>query len=235
LADVVVATDLVKVHGSGVAPVRAVDGVSLSVSRGEFVCIMGPSGSGKSTLLHMLGGLESPTRGSVRIDGTEIHSLSEDERARFRRRNVGFVFQFFSLVPTLTTAENVALPLLLEGHRYSELRESVESILVEVGLGGRALRAPSELSGGEMQRVAIARALLRKPRVLLADEPTGNLDTKTGQEVLSLLRRVCDESQSATVIVTHDLRVAGHADRVLILRDGRVEQDSPTDRTRPDM
>jgi putative ABC transport system ATP-binding protein len=226
----IVATRLEKHYRRGGAAVRALDGVDVAVADGEFVSIMGPSGSGKSTLLHVLGGLERPTAGSVLIGDTDLHRLSDDDAARFRRRTIGFVFQFFNLIPTLTAAENVALPLLLEGRRFGSVRHRVEPLLELFGLAARARHAPSELSGGEMQRIALARALIVAPRVLLADEPTGNLDSRTGAEILELLRRICDERGVTVVLVTHDLRAASFADRVVILRDGRIESDSPSQR-----
>jgi len=226
----IVATHLEKHYRRGDVHVRALDGVDLAVADGEFVSVMGPSGSGKSTLLHLLGGLERPTAGSVRIGDVDPHALPEDAAARFRRRTIGFVFQFFNLIPTLTAAENVALPLLLEGRRFGAVRDRVEPLLALFGLEARARHAPAELSGGEMQRIAVARALIVDPRVLLADEPTGNLDSRTGAEILALLRRVCDERGVTVVLVTHDLRAASCADRVVILRDGRVESDSPAQR-----
>jgi putative ABC transport system ATP-binding protein len=206
------------------------DGVDLTVRNGEFVAVMGPSGSGKSTLLHLLGGLERPTSGTVLIGDTDLHRLSKNESARFRRRNIGFVFQFFNLVPTLTAAENVALPLLLEGQRYGAVRGRVESQLGALRLADRATHAPSELSGGEKQRVAIARALIVDPRLILADEPTGNLDSHTGAEILDLLRKACNERGVTIVLVTHDLRAASYADRMVIVRDGSIESDAPVAR-----
>jgi len=226
----IVAMHLEKHYRRGGVSVRALDGVDLAVSDGAFVSVMGASGSGKRTLLHLLGGLERPTAGSVRIGDTDLYALSEDDAARFRRRTIGFVFQFFNLIPSLTAAENVALPLLLEGRRFGAVRDRVEPLLELFGLAARARHAPSELSGGEMQRIALARALIVDPRVLLADEPTGNLDTRTGAEILDLLRRICDERGVTVVLVTHDLRAASYADRVVILRDGRVESDSPAQR-----
>jgi putative ABC transport system ATP-binding protein len=207
--------------------VTAVDGIDLDVPRGQFLCVMGPSGSGKSTLLHLLAGLERPDAGRISIGDRELGSLSEDEAARFRRRRLGIVFQFFHLVPTLSVEENVALPMLLEGRRFSEVRERTVSLLESLGLAGRAQRAPSELSGGEMQRVAIARALLVDPLVVLADEPTGNLDSKAGEEILALLRRAPTARPVTTVLVSHDPRATAYADRVVLLRDGRIEDDLP--------
>jgi len=226
----IVARSVEKVYGSGGSIVRAVDGVSLSVPKGQFLCVMGPSGSGKSTLLHILGGLERPTGGTVLISNTAIHQLSDRESTRFRRRNIGFVFQFFNLIPTLDVSENIALPLLLEGQRYSAVRHRVDPLLRRFRLEERSAHSVSALSGGEMQRVAIARALIVEPRFVLADEPTGNLDSRTGEEILSLLRQVRDDNGVTVVLVTHDLRAASYADRVVILRDGRLDDDVPAHR-----
>jgi putative ABC transport system ATP-binding protein len=226
------ALDLQKHYRRGRVEVRALDGVDLAIDAGEFVCVMGPSGSGKSTLLHLLGGLDQPSAGTVRIGEVDLQALSADESARFRRRHIGVVFQFFNLVPTLTAAENVALPLLLEGRRYSSVCERVTPLLEQMQLAGREDHSPSELSGGEMQRIAVARALIVDPQVILADEPTGNLDSRSGAEILGLLRDVCDRRGITIVLVTHDLRAASYADRVVILRDGRVESDSPAQRLR---
>ncbi len=228
----IVALRLEKHFRRGKVGVRALDGVDLSISDGEFVCIMGPSGSGKSTLLHLLGGLDRPSAGTVLIGDTDLYRLSPDESARFRRRNIGVVFQFFNLVPTLTAAENVALPLLLEGRRFASVRDRVTPLFEQMKLTGREDHGPTELSGGEMQRVAIARALIVSPRIILADEPTGNLDSRSGTEILDLLRQACDQKGVTIVLVTHDLRAASYADRVVILRDGRLESDSPAQRLR---
>jgi ABC-type lipoprotein export system ATPase subunit len=210
--------------------VQALNGVSVSVPAGQFLCVMGPSGSGKSTLLHLLAGLERPSSGGVWIGDTEVHKLSQNEAARFRRRNVGLIFQFFNLIPSLSVEENVALSLLLEGKRLAQVQARIEPVLSALEIGHRRHHAPCHLSGGEMQRVAIARALVTDPALLLADEPTGNLDRKAGEQVLSLLRRSCDERGVTTILVTHDLQAASYAERVLVLRDGRIEDDVPADR-----
>lgn len=228
----IVALKLEKHYRRGKVGVRALDGVDLSVSDGEFVCIMGPSGSGKSTLMHLLGGLDRPSSGTVLVGDTDLYRLSADEAARFRRRNIGVVFQFFNLVPTLTAAENVALPLLLEGRRFASVRDRVTPLFEQMKLSGREEHSPAELSGGEMQRVAIARALIVAPRVILADEPTGNLDSRSGTEILELLREACDQRGVTVILVTHDMRAASYADRVVILRDGRIDSDSPAHRLR---
>jgi putative ABC transport system ATP-binding protein len=205
--------------------VRALDGVSLSVNPGEFVAIMGPSGSGKSTLLSLLGGLDTPTEGSVMIGGKALKGRSETELAVMRREQVGFVFQSFNLVPVLAAAENVALPLLLAGKKGAEVRSRVERTLALIGLSDRGHHTPAELSGGQQQRVAIGRALVTEPALVLADEPTGNLDSRTSREIMALLRRSCDELSQTIVLITHDDSVAAWADRVLFLRDGRIAAD----------
>ena len=212
-------------------PRDAIRGVSLTVEAGEFVAIMGPSGCGKSTLLHMLGGLEPPDHGSVVIQGIDMYALKDEERSAFRRDHIGFVFQFFNLLPTLTAAENVALPLRLRndgakqhGQRLSRqvIGERVDAVMDQLNLHGLQGHGPEEISGGEQQRVALARALAASPSLLLADEPTGNLDWTSGHEVMALLTRLCRQERQTAVLVTHDARVAAYADRVLIMRDGEV-------------
>jgi putative ABC transport system ATP-binding protein len=215
------ARGIVRDFGEGQVEVQALRGVDLSVDDGEFLAIMGPSGSGKSTLLHILGGLDRPTAGSVDLAGERYDDLDDRALTRLRGEVFGFVFQFFNLLPTLTAAENVVLPALVAGERPSEYAERVDELLALVGLADRAEHRPSEMSGGEQQRVAIARALLRRPRVLLADEPTGNLDTTSGRMVLSLLRRLVDDGQTV-VMVTHDAGAAALADRVVFMRDGEI-------------
>jgi putative ABC transport system ATP-binding protein len=212
---------LVKVFGQGPAAVQALRGVDLNVADGEFVAIMGPSGSGKSTLLHILGALDRPSGGEVKIHGRRYDNLDDRALTRLRGEVFGFVFQFFNLLPTLTAAENVLLPALVAGENPRAHTDRMEELLALVGLGERAGHVPSELSGGEQQRVAIARALLRRPQVLLADEPTGNLDSAGGAVVLRLLRRLVDDGQTV-VMVTHDAGAATLADRVVFLRDGQV-------------
>jgi putative ABC transport system ATP-binding protein len=204
--------------------VVALDEVDLAVAAGEFVSVIGPSGSGKSTLLHLAGGLDQPDGGRVLLDGADVGALSATARARLRRREIGFVFQFFHLVPTLTVAENVELPLLLDGRRKSG--PVVAQLLERVGLAGRAEHLPAELSGGEMQRVAIARALVASPRLILADEPTGNLDSATGATILGLLAAQVADAGAALVMVTHDVAAARRAHRIVHLRDGRLVADS---------
>ena len=215
--------DVHKVFHQGEAEVRALAGVSLDIEAGAFVSIMGPSGSGKSTLLHLMGGLDLPTSGEVTLDGSSLSRMSDDEITLLRRRKIGFVFQFFNLLPTYTAEENVALPLLLDGLGRRDVRPRVEAALEQVGLSHRRRHRPEELSGGEMQRVAIARALVIDPRVILADEPTGNLDTKTGEQVLDLLGAANRDRHCTIVLVTHDSRAAAHAERLITLKDGIVD------------
>ena len=218
------ATALAKVFGDGPTAVHALRGVDLCVADGEFVAIMGPSGSGKSTLLHILGALDRPSAGSVTIHGRRYDDLDDRALTRLRGEVFGFVFQFFNLLPTLTAAENVLLPALVAGENPRDHGARVDELLALVGLSERAAHVPSELSGGEQQRVAIARALLRRPQVLLADEPTGNLDSAGGAIVLRLLRKLVDEGQTV-VMVTHDAAAATLADRVVFLRDGEIARE----------
>jgi putative ABC transport system ATP-binding protein len=217
--------DVERVHGSGEAAVHALRGVSLGVLPGELVAVMGPSGSGKSTLLNLAGGLDRPTAGTVRVEGTELGTLSRAELAALRRRSVGYVFQDFNLIPALTAAENVALPRELDGVRPREARREAVAALAEVGLEDVADRFPDELSGGQRQRIAIARALVGPRRLVLADEPTGALDSRTGELVLRLLRARCDAGASG-VLVTHEARHAAWANRVVFLRDGAMVDDT---------
>ncbi len=221
---VVVATDVTRRYGEGDAVVDALGGVSAAFPRGQFTAIMGPSGSGKSTFMHILAGLDTPTSGSVKIDGTEIVGLDDKKLTRLRRDKVGFIFQFFNLLPMLTAEENIELPLAIAGRKAEG--EWERSLLEAVGLTNRATHRPSELSGGQQQRVAIARALLSRPAVVFADEPTGNLDSKTSADILALLRRAADEFGQTIVMVTHDPRAAAIADRVLFLTDGLITRDS---------
>lgn len=216
-----------KMYGSGSSEVHALKGVDLSVDRGELVAIMGPSGSGKSTLLTIAGSLEEPTSGEVVIDGTDLAGISDDQRARLRRRSVGYVFQHFNLLPGLTAAENIALPLELDGIPAEQARVSALQILTRLGLSDRADHYPDDLSGGERQRVAIGRAVVGNRRLVLADEPSGALDSVNGESVMRLLRETC-RGEVAGVVVTHDSQLAAWADRVLFLRDGRmVDQTLP--------
>ncbi len=217
---------LEKVYGSGPTAVRALKGVTLGFSAGEFAAIMGPSGSGKSTLLHILGTLEEPTSGRVVIGETDLSGLSDRELTLLRRARMGFVFQFFNLIPTLTAEENVMLPVLISGEKVVLHEERLDDLLSLVGLEERRGHRPDELSGGEQQRVAIARALIRNPDIVLADEPTGNLDSKTGAGVLDLLRESAARYGQTVVMVTHDPRAAAVADRVIFLADGRVVDEA---------
>jgi putative ABC transport system ATP-binding protein len=218
--------DVVKDYVRGSARVRALDRVSLTIDTGQLVSIMGPSGSGKSTLLHLLGGLDSPTSGSVIADGHDLAALGDEDLTAFRRHRLGFVFQFFNLLPSLTAWENVALPRLLDGKPLGRQRTRAVELLERVGLGDRVEHKPAEMSGGQLQRVAIARALINDPVLVLADEPTGNLDSHTGEEVLALLRGLATDEGRTMVMVTHDPRAAAVGDRVIHLADGRVAQSS---------
>jgi putative ABC transport system ATP-binding protein len=216
--------DVTKVYQQGRRSVQAVRGVSLSIAAGEFVSIMGPSGSGKSTLMHLLGALDTPTSGKALFAGQDLNALSDRDRSLLRRTRIGFIFQFFNLLPTLKGAENVALPLLLGGcSRGKALKEAAES-LERVGMGHRADHFPEEMSGGEMQRVAIARALVSHPEAILCDEPTGNLDTATSRDVLALLRSLPDDGKRSVVMVTHDPTAAAYGDRLVHIRDGLIER-----------
>ena len=222
---VVVANQIARRFGEGDTAVDALRGVSLDVARGQLTTVMGPSGSGKSTLMHILAGLDRPTAGSVAIDGTEITSLGDTELTKLRRTHIGFIFQFFNLLPMLTAAENITLPLTIAGQKID--RAWLEQLIESVGLKDRTSHRPSELSGGQQQRVAIARALVTKPTVVFADEPTGNLDSKTGGEILELLRQAVQDQGQTTVMVTHDARSASIADRILFLADGNIVRELP--------
>ena len=212
--------DLRKIYGSGDTEVRALDGVNLSVENGEFVAIVGTSGSGKSTLLHMLGGLDRPTSGSVTVDGKDIFRLKDEALTIFRRRKIGFVFQSYNLVPVLNVYENIVLPIQLDGRRVDE--NFIGKIVKTLGLDGRLDALPSQLSGGQQQRVAIARALAAKPAIILADEPTGNLDSKTSQDVLGLLKVTSQKFSQTIVMITHNEEIAQMADRIIRIVDGRI-------------
>jgi len=219
-------SELRKTYRQGEETVEALRGVSLSVERGELLCIVGPSGSGKSTLLHLAGGLDRPTSGSIRLDGQALERFSDAEISRLRRRRLGFVFQFFNLVPSLTALENVALPLMLDGEGLGATQGKARELLEAMGLGSRVRHRPDQLSGGEMQRVAIARALVADPLLVLADEPTGNLDSKSGQQVLELLSQAVRSRGQTLVMVTHDAKATAFASRVIEVRDGRIESDA---------
>jgi len=222
------ATDLVKTYGSGDTAVRALDGVTVAFASGEFTAIMGPSGSGKSTLMHCLAGLDTPASGSVRIGGTEISGLGDRALTLLRRRRVGFIFQSFNLLPTLTAEQNIRLPLELAGRKPEP--EWWDAVIASLGLADRLRHRPSQLSGGQQQRVACARALITRPDVVFADEPTGNLDSRSGAEVLGFLRESVRELGQTVIMVTHDPVAASYAGRVLFLADGRVsgEVSAPT-------
>jgi putative ABC transport system ATP-binding protein len=220
---IVSAREVTRRYGEGDAAVDALRGVSLDFPQGGFAAIMGPSGSGKSTLMHILAGLDRPTSGTVVIDGRDITKMDDGELTQLRRDRIGFVFQFFNLVPVLNAEENMVLPLSIAGR--SPERAWVEQLMETVGIADRRTHRPSELSGGQQQRVAVARALVSRPAVVFADEPTGNLDSKTSEEVLALLRRAVDEFGQSVVMVTHDEQAASHADRRIELVDGRVVRD----------
>ena len=216
-----------KVYRQGLKEIQALRNVTLSIGKGQFLSIMGPSGSGKSTLLNLIGGLDQPSGGEIFIQGKPLHGITDDELTLIRRRQVGFIFQFFNLLPILTAAENAGLPLLLEGIPFSKVKPKAEALLARVGLAERTEHRPEQLSGGEMQRVAIARALITNPAVLLADEPTGNLDSRTSEEIFRLLTGLHDEGQTI-VMVTHDPRAAAHGTRTITLRDGGIAEDHST-------
>jgi ABC-type lipoprotein export system ATPase subunit len=224
--DMVRVTNVRKSFRQGTSRVEVLRGVSFEVSRGHFLSIMGPSGSGKSTLLHLLGGLDVPDDGTVVVGGHSFDAMSDDELTLFRRRRIGFVFQFFNLLPALTAEENVALPLLLDGKRLRDVQDDVAHLLERVGLGHRRRHRAEQLSGGEMQRVAIARALVAGPALLLADEPTGNLDSRTSEEILRLIRTMVEESGQTVIMITHDRHAAAYGQRVLHMRDGCIVTDA---------
>lgn len=212
--------DLCKYYGSGATEVRALDGVNMSVESGEFVAIVGTSGSGKSTLLHMLGGLDRPTSGSVTVDGQKLFDLSDEALTIFRRRKIGFVFQAYNLVPVLSVYENIVLPLQLDGRSVDTA--FLDDVVQALGLGEKLSSLPNQLSGGQQQRVAIARALAAKPAIILADEPTGNLDSKTSQDVLGLIKVTSQKYAQTTVMITHNEEIAQMADRIVRIEDGRI-------------
>lgn len=218
--------DLSKVYGAGDTAVTALDHVNLQVNPGEFVAVMGPSGCGKSTLLHLIGGLDRPSSGKVLIENMSLGDLNDDKLTELRRRKIGFVFQFFNLIPVLDATENAALPLTLDGSNAGKAKEKAREWLTRVGLENRLVNLPDQLSGGQQQRVAIARALTAEPALVLADEPTGNLDTHAADEIASLLRQVSDEWGRAVVMVTHDPRIAAYADRIVFLKDGKIVDDT---------
>jgi putative ABC transport system ATP-binding protein len=220
------AENLTKVYGAGSTAVLALDHVQLTVNPGELVAVMGPSGCGKSTLLHLLGGLDRPTEGTVRIDGQELAKMSDEAVTKLRRRKIGFVFQFFNLIPILSSIENAALPLLLDGGHAADTKQKAIEWLTQVGLGQRLDSRPDQLSAGQQQRVAIARALIADPILVLADEPTGNLDTKASGEIADLLKQVAQDWGRAVLMVTHDPRIAAYADRIIFLKDGKIVNEA---------
>ncbi|WP_276357886.1 ABC transporter ATP-binding protein [Cohnella caldifontis] len=222
--DVIQAENLCKVYGAGSTQVEALKDVSFSVQQGEFVAVVGASGSGKSTLLHLLGGLDRPSSGKVRIDGEDLYGLKEKERAVFRRRKIGFIFQSYNLIPVLSVEENIQLPLLLD-HRQPD-KAYIADLIRTLGLDQRRAHLPSELSGGQQQRVAIGRALAYRPAIVLADEPTGNLDSANGREVIELLKLAVRQFHQTVIVISHDMNVAAEADRILRMQDGRLIEDS---------
>lgn len=217
---------LTKIYGQGDTAVKALDGLNVTIQAGEFVAVMGPSGCGKSTLLHLVGGLDRPTAGRIIIDGHDLTDLDDNRLTALRRRKMGFVFQFFNLIPVLTAVENAALPLTLDGMKPALAKQKAEDWLKKIGLGDRLQNRPDQLSGGQQQRVAVARALVAEPALVLADEPTGNLDTKAADEIAVLLRQVADEWNRAVLMVTHDPRIAAYADRIIFLKDGTVVDET---------
>lgn len=221
--EIVKVENLTKIYGKGDTEVRALDNVSFSIPQGQFVAIVGPSGSGKSTLLHILGGVDTPTSGSVQIGGTDISKLDETALAIFRRRQIGLIYQFYNLLPILTVEENLTLPLLLDGRKPD--KQQIRAIVATLGLSERLKHLPNQLSGGQQQRVSIGRALVNNPALVLADEPTGNLDSENSREIIALLRRFNRESNQTVVIITHDERIALSADRIISVEDGRIVRD----------
>ena len=230
---VLLARDLVKDYVTAGLTTRALDGISLDVHPGSFIAVMGPSGSGKSTLLHLLGGLDSPTSGEVLLGGKQLHAAGDKEMTLARRNNVGFVFQFFNLVPVLSVRENIALPYVIDGRKPDSYRKRLDSLLKVIGLTECAGKLPSEISGGQQQRTAVARALLPNPTVLLADEPTGNLDQKTGHEVMRLIKAAKQKMGQTIVMVTHDATVAAYGDEVIYIEDGTIGGRLSLNGTRP--
>ncbi|MGE5224371.1 MAG: ABC transporter ATP-binding protein [Omnitrophica WOR_2 bacterium] len=218
--------NLTKIYGSGETAVTALDHVSFSVEPGEFVAIMGPSGCGKSTLLHLVGGLDRPTEGSVLIGGKDLTDLTDNKLTELRRKKIGFVFQFYNLIPVLNALENAALPVTLDGMRQGEAWQRAGGWLKKIGMADRLSHRPDQLSGGQQQRVAIARALVAEPEIILADEPTGNLDTRAGDEIAHLLRQASKEWNRSVIMVTHDPRIAAYADRIIFLKDGRITEQT---------
>jgi putative ABC transport system ATP-binding protein len=222
--------NLVKIYGHGATAVHALRGINLTIQPGEFVAVMGPSGCGKSTLLHLIGGLDRPTSGLVIVDGENLTQLSDDQVTALRRRKMGFIFQFFNLIPVLNALENAALPMILDGTRSDEALKRAREWLERVGLGHRLNHKPAELSGGEQQRVAIARALASDPAIILADEPTGNLDSRASEEIAMLMRQISSDWGRTILLVTHDPRIAAYADRIVFLKDGQIVDETVMER-----
>lgn len=214
---------LTKEYGQGNTKIKALDDVSFSVEKGEFVSVVGPSGSGKSTLLHILGGVDKPTSGKVFVEGTDMHALKEDQLAIFRRRQIGLIYQFYNLMPVLNVDENILLPHLLDGRRMDQ--ERLDRIVEQIGLTDRRQNLPSQLSGGQQQRVSIGRAMFNRPAIVLADEPTGNLDRKNGHEIMSLLKKSNREYKQTLILITHDESIALQADRIIYIEDGKLTKD----------
>ncbi|MFZ8764213.1 ABC transporter ATP-binding protein [Enterococcus diestrammenae] len=221
--DILTVENLTKIYGKNENAVHALDGVSFSVKKGEFVAIIGPSGSGKSTLMHLLGGVDTPTSGKVSVDRKDIYAQNPEELAIFRRREVGLIYQFFNLIPVLTVVENITLPVLLDGRKVNQKRLS--KLLSALGLETRQSHLPNQLSGGQQQRTSIGRALMNAPAILLADEPTGNLDSQNSQEIMELLRRSNKEYNQTMLVITHDEAIALQADRIIQIEDGRITRD----------
>ena len=215
--------NLTKVYGKGENEVRALDGVSFSVNKGEFIAIIGPSGSGKSTLLHILGGVDRPTSGKVFMDGKDVYAQNEEQLAIFRRRQVGLIYQFYNLIPVLNVTENITLPVLMDGQKVNQDR--LTELLATLKLNGRENHLPNQLSGGQQQRVSIGRALMNAPAVVLADEPTGNLDSKNSQEIVDLLKVSNEKYGQTLIIITHDENIALQADRIIAIEDGKITRD----------
>ena len=215
--------NLTKVYGTGENQVRALDGVSFSVDKGQFVAIIGPSGSGKSTLLHILGGVDRPTSGKVYMNGQDVYKRNEDQLAIFRRREVGLIYQFYNLIPVLNVTENITLPVLMDGRKVNQ--ERLQEMLQTLGLQGREKHLPNQLSGGQQQRVSIGRALMNAPAVVLADEPTGNLDSKNSQDIVDLLKYSNRRFEQTLIVITHDESIALQADRMLAIEDGKITRD----------
>ena len=221
--DILKIENLSKIYGKGETAVKALDDVSFTIKKGEFAAIIGPSGSGKSTLLHMLGGVDRPTSGKVLVDNTDIYSLNETKLAIFRRRQIGLIYQFYNLIPVLTVEENITLPLLLDGHKVDP--KHLQEIVQTLNLQNRLSHLPNQLSGGQQQRVSIGRALISNPSIMLADEPTGNLDSKNSKEIIDLLKMFNKTYNQTLIVITHDERIALQADRIIVIEDGRIAKN----------